>query len=150
MSIYVIHKDNGTFGSSVRDETISVGCGFLNCTYTHIHLLSAYAPMSQHNVYKTYPEINTSAYSSTITDINKKRYPARLHTAFWGPPMCTEERKKDTEEEEEEDEQRSETKKAVVKTSTKDDTDTTPSILNNVQHREQDKDKYKISVCKLE
>ena len=149
MSIYVIHKDNGTFGSSVRDEAISVGCGFLDYTYTHIHLLSAYAPMSQHNVYKTYPEINTSAYSSTITDINKKRYPARLHTAFWGPPMCTEERKKDTEEEEE-DEQRSETKKAVVKTSTKDDTDTTPSILNNVQHREQDKDKYKILVCKLE
>lgn len=57
-----------------------------------------------------------------------KRYPARLHTAFWGPPMCTEERKdlKDTEEEEEE--QRSETKKAVVKTSTEDDTDTTPLI----------------------
>lgn len=28
MLIYVIHKDNGTFGSSVRDEAISVGCGF--------------------------------------------------------------------------------------------------------------------------
>lgn len=56
-----------------------------------------------------------------------KRYPARLHTAFWGPPMCTEERKtlKDTEEEEE---QRSETKKAVVKTSTENNTDTTPLI----------------------
>ncbi len=66
----------------------------LDCTYTHIHLLSAYAPMSQHNVYTTYPKINTSAYSSAINDINKKRYPARLHTAFWGPPMCTEERKR--------------------------------------------------------
>lgn len=60
MSIYVIHKDNGTFGSSVMDEAISVGLRvlevFLDCTYTHIHLLSAYAPMSQHNVYTTYPK----------------------------------------------------------------------------------------------
>ena len=49
--------------------------------------------MSQHNVY-TFPKINTSAYSSSKKMTLIKRYPARLHTAFWGPPMCTEVRKR--------------------------------------------------------
>ncbi|TMS20519.1 hypothetical protein E3U43_007012 [Larimichthys crocea] len=105
--------------------------------------------MSQHNVYTTYPKINTSAYSSVINDINKKRYPARLHTAFWGPPMCTEERKTT---------QRGggggraaiRDKESCGKDFNQGQHRHNSIDLNNVQHREQDRDKYKVLVCKLE
>lgn len=45
-----------------------------------------------------------------------KRYSARLHTAFWGPPMCTEEIRR--LEGHREEEQLSETKKAVLQRTT--------------------------------
>lgn len=72
MLISVIHKDNGTFGSSVRDEAIWVGLVSFGLYMKDIFLLSAHASASQHNVYTTYPKINTSAYSSATNDIEEE------------------------------------------------------------------------------
>ena len=80
-----------------------------------------------------------------------KRYPARLHTAFWGTTYVHRGEKGDEKKDkEEEEEQRSETKKAVVKTSNRGQHRHNSIDLNNVQHREQDRGKYKVLVCKLE
>lgn len=44
----------------------------------------------------------------------------------------------------------SKTKKAMVKTSTEDNTRHNSTDLNNAQHREQDRDRQEVLVCKLE
>lgn len=78
-----------------------------------------------------------------------KRYPARLHTAFWGPPMCTEERKT------------LRTRRGRGGAAIRDKESRGKDFnrgrhrhnsidLNDVQHREQDRDKYTVLVCKLE
>ncbi|KAM7388213.1 hypothetical protein PAMP_024405 [Pampus punctatissimus] len=101
--------------------------------------------MSQHNVYTTYPKINTSAYSSAINDINKEVSCETTHSILGTTYVHRGE--KETRR----------TKRGGAAIRDKESCkDFKPrqhrhnSIdLNNVQHREQDRDKYKM-VCKLE
>lgn len=86
--IYVVHKDNGTSGSSVRDVALSVGFGL----YIHTDVAQCLHHQNRH-------------FHQLYID---KRYPGEPRTASWGPPTCSRER-------EEEEEERWEMKKAVVK-----------------------------------
>jgi len=95
-----------------------------------------YIHTSHRNVETTYPKINTSAYSSSIKMTLIKRYPARLHTAFRGPPMCTKERGNlKTERRRSSSNQRQKESRHRINS----------TDLNNTQHRGQDRAKYKVS-----
>lgn len=66
--IYVVHKDNGTSGSSVRDVALSVGFWTV-----HTHRWN----QCFHRIYID------------------ERYPAGPRAESWGPPMCSREKEEE-------------------------------------------------------
>lgn len=132
MLISVIHKDNGTFGSSVRVWRPLWVCRFggLDSTYTHIHLPSAYAPTTHCNVYTTYPKINNSIFIGNKNYINIEVSCKTTHSILGTTYVHRgEKRLEDRGGGEGEEEQQSEARKADRFSSTD---------LNNTQHRERD------------